>query len=535
MDVEGTRMTSTTDKSIDVKHYLRVLWRRKGIVLLSTLCVVCAAFIGLSFLPKQYESTVTLMIEERQPLARDLEAVLGGMRVPGGRYGADEERLGKLVGRIRSRPFLERVIRLLKIHEDPNLRAEADARRRARPEVSSEEIAIRLVVDRLKSRIQFRATGPGIYQIIVADYSPQNAQMLAKWISELFVDITTQNELQQFRTARDFGAEQLRVYEEQLHRSEEALRRLKGSIIQQGLASSMVQPLAREAARAGFTAGDDAIRDDPETLDLVRRIGAALRSDATDRLSVTSGELAPWPPGGTYATLRRDLLQHLEARARTVQPDATPEAQSAAARWAFARVDADVQSDMLRQLETAIESFRTHATAQPGDEVQIARLENDVNKSRQLLESFRAQMVAGDVSQAVETEKLGLQIEILDPAQLPLAAARPDRKKVLLAALLLGPLLGAGFAFLGETMDVTLRSLEDFRRLVSEPILCTTPLMQTLMPRPRGFRRYWVPASMAAVVILTVGFFVARNTVLQGLVRNGAPVRMVNPQDGEQP
>ena len=143
-------------------------------------------------------------------------------------------------------------------------------------------------------------------------------------------------------------------------------------------------------------------------------------------------------------------------------------------------------------------------------------------------------MVASDVTQAVETTTLGFRVEILDPAQLPLGPSRPERLKILVASLLIGPLLGGAVAFVGETTDATLRSLDDFRRLAPEPILCVTPLLSSLAPRPRGIRRYWVPAALASVVLLTASYFVARKTVLHDLALE-KPVQVVKPEQVVSP
>ena len=111
-----------------------------------------------------------------------------------------------------------------------------------------------------------------------------------------------------------------------------------------------------------------------------------------------------------------------------------------------------------------------------------------------MAENLRDQLVSTTTRQAMESADLGVLPKIYDPAKQPLVPSRPDRMKILLAALLLGPVLGAGLAFLGETTDATLRTLEDIRRVVPEPVLCTTPLLRKLQPRQRGLRRYWLPA-----------------------------------------
>ena len=66
------------DKPIDLRQYWRMIWRRLGLVLLCTITTLCAAFVTLFFVPKEYESQVTLMIEDSQLLSADLERVIGG-------------------------------------------------------------------------------------------------------------------------------------------------------------------------------------------------------------------------------------------------------------------------------------------------------------------------------------------------------------------------------------------------------------------------------------------------------------------------
>ena len=236
-------MTSSLDKAVNIKHYARVLWRRKGIVLLCSVLCVTSSLVALEFVPKIYESEVTLIIEDSQLLSNELEKVRGGIMETPNRYGLNEERMAKMVGRIRSRPFLERVVRILKMQEDPTIRARAanDLKKR-KSDVSAEEMAIRILVENLQARLRFGTSGQGIYKVTVADYSAENAQVLAKWISEIFVDASNQRNIDLLKSAHEFGAEQLRIYQQRLDRSEDALERYKQSWIQVELGQRTVQP-----------------------------------------------------------------------------------------------------------------------------------------------------------------------------------------------------------------------------------------------------------------------------------------------------
>lgn len=549
-------MTSSLDKAINIKHYLRVLWRRKGIIVLCAVLCFASTLVALEFVPKTFESQVTMMIEDSQLLSRELESVRGGIMESPNYYGLDEERMSKMIGRIRSRPFLERVIRILKMHEDPMIRSRAaDELKKRNSDVTLEEMSIRILVENLQSRLRFGSAGKGIYKIIVADYSPENAQLIARWISEIFVDASNQRNIELIRSAYEFGGEQLKIYEQRLRRSEETLERYRQSVIQRDLRQTSVRPdnlifaealsrrvgdeaammrvrlkeYSEKAAATGMLDDAIAILATPGVRDLSSRLQTTLKNEVMNRLGEPSGDLNAWPPPGTYSNIRRTLLDEVELETSTRYPGATSDDVASIAKYLFTRLDLEAQELAVEQLTASIEASKARVESTPGGEIELARLEADVETNRRLLQSFQSQMVASDVSRAVEITKLGMQIEILDPANRPLSPSHPNRAKILLASLLLGPLIGAGMAFVGEAADSTLRTLDDFARVVPEPILGATPLLGRLTVRRRWIRRHWVPASVALVVLLATTIFVFRDQLLAHVWTKGTPVKVVSP------
>jgi len=270
---------------------------------------------------------------------------MGGSGLSSGDYRADEARLSKLVGRVKSRPFLERVVKILRMEEDPTVRAQAAELQKNYPEQSIDELAVRILVRRLGGRIQFGSAGPGIFRIIVSDYSPENAQLLAKWISELFVDVTIQTALDQIRSAREFGAEQLHIYEEELTRSEEALERHKGSLIEENFAQNVVRagnlmaaeallrrmkeeaatleslakPISRAATQAGLTGTEGRITEGSDIREPTERLYASLEKAVRDRLAVEAAvDPLAWPPQGRVENLWRQLYRALEIQVESL-------------------------------------------------------------------------------------------------------------------------------------------------------------------------------------------------------------------------
>ncbi len=542
------------DKTIDIRHYVSIVWRRKWIILLCLVTTLCATVIAMTFMPSEYESTVTITMEESRALSRDLEALMGGVMQTATHRGINEERLAKLAGRVRSRPFLERVIRLLNMHNDPLIRERAAALAAEYPNVDTEEMAIRLLVKNLESRIRFGSAGTGIYRIIVADYSAQNAQILAQWISQIFADISSQETLERIQEARDFGTEQLRIYEERLRRSEQRLEAYRQSMIEQSLTQSAVRgenlvqaeallrkiedevalaekridPYLRSLVNQGISIQQVPMFQDAQIRTLARNLTTSMRNEVLDRLAGQTPATTDWPPV-EYGTQRRDLLRQIERATSRQYPEAGPDLVSALTRYTFSRLDWEAQQETANMLSSAIAAFRQRIESSPGGEIQLTRLENEVENNRRLLQSFEAQMVASDLSTAVNMMKLGLNIEILDPAQVPLEPSRPNRPKILMASLALGGLLGLGFAFVGETLDPVLRSLDDFKRVAPEPILGTTPLMGQLISHRSWLRRHWVWLVLVLVLGLTGAFFLIRSNILRDIAVKGVPIQIEQP------
>lgn len=551
--------TPSLDRTIDLRHYLMILWRRKGLVILSSVTVFCSALIALRFMPNEYEAQVTLIFPERQTLVRPLEQVMGDRSSSGRASEVEEAQIANLMARIQSRAFLEKVAGFLKMTENPGIRAAAAAYRAKHPGAESEDFAMRLVVQRLQSRIRFAVVGPGIYRVIVRDTNPESARDLAKYVSELYLDHARAAAADQFLAQHEFVRDQLAKYEGDLRNAENALKRYEESMIGESFSGTVraenlktaealhrrvkkgaedreLQERVRSRGLSGLGLAPvdaDPLCERPTVRELAGKMKSALEDAIDDILAMSgggtgAGESSNWPPV-QYVAVQRELLALLGSEARERAPQSTEKVNQELAEYTFTRIDAQLQEDCANQLEQSIEGFRRQAQGKPADDMELQRLQAEVLKNREWLKNYKDQMIASTTRQSMEAADLGVLLKILDPAKLPLTPSRPDRMKILLAALLLGPVLGAGLAFLGETTDATLRTLEDIRRVVPEPVLCTTPLLRKLQPRQRGLRRYWLPAAVSGVLVLTLLVFIASFTVLRGLA-TGRSTNVVVPE-----
>lgn len=544
-------MTSSTDGTIDLRYYFRILWLRKGILLLCTITVICTTVITMTLMPETYESSITVLITGRRPLAAELEGLIGGRtRTPD--FREEKRQLAELQARIRSYPFLERVISRLQMDRDPVIREKAVEEQRKRPEIPVEEMAVRLVIDKLRPGIRVSAKD-GTYTVVASAYSAENSFRLANTIGQVLDETRKQTASALLKSAQTFGVENLRLYEQRFRAAVDSLEAFKGELIRLGLEQGVVNSdnlaranhleqliqsdLAEAKGRVAAVSDADhlarhvsALSEDGEISGIGERLRTALTGAITDQLSVANSTEPPsWPPNGGYSSLRRELLRRLRTRAAQKLPNMSSEQIDQIATFAFLQEDVDATSAAAASLAESIQSFKLRAQSQPVHEMELARLESEVDMYRKLLDTFRAQTVAADINQSVGLTSLAERLEIVSPAKIPFEPSRPNKIKLMIAAFILGPAIGAAAAFLSLLVDPTSRSLDEFSRIVPEPVLGTIPLLRTLKPRHRGLRRYWVPAAVGSVLLMTAAFFVFKSSLERNLTDLGRPIRIVEP------
>ncbi|NNF07445.1 MAG: hypothetical protein HKN21_11840 [Candidatus Eisenbacteria bacterium] len=550
-------MASKLDSQVDLKHYFRVLWRRKSLVLLATVAVFCTALIALQLLPSQYQSSAVLSVQERDRFARGFEELMGGGRATQRAYNYDEMRQAQIISDITSRPFLEDVVRVLKMHEDPTLLERAKKDSDKHPQLTVEEIAIRTLVSGLQSRIQVRGVGPGLYRFTVRDYDPGTSKLLAHWISELFIDSSTKREIQRIEAQKNVAEEQLRIREDEVAAKAEALQIYRERLIGQALEENPVTgrnlrsaelryddlasdeatirariPARRRAAVAdGFPTTDARLSNDPEVMGLAKGLREALHAFSLGQLGSNQTSAGVLALQEKLSQARSQLYRTLEERSQTLYGDSGQD-WSKMADLVFAQLDAKAHGEAARSLRIFIRDYKSRIQSEPAHEIELARLEKELLQSENSLKAFKEQLIASEVQTIVSASDLGLRIEIVDPAQLPLKASFPNRTKILTLALLMGPLIGIGFGFLNEFLDPTLRNLEDIQRIAPEPVLGTLPLLENVIPVHSGLRKRWVPVTLAGVVLVTVAFFATREMLFPDLGTPKEAVEAVEPVEG---
>ncbi|HVP40136.1 MAG TPA: Wzz/FepE/Etk N-terminal domain-containing protein [Candidatus Saccharimonadales bacterium] len=545
-------------RHIDPRIYLRILWKRKALWLLPPAVILCTVAIGINVVPPVYEARTKIYYEDRPNLTRQLQELTG---MAGQGYSRTEElttqRMMDITAKIRSRPFLEQVVRLLRLNEDPGAQSEGRRIHDRHPEIAQDEAVMQILVENLRMRLAVEPGGANVFSIVARDNYPRNAQLLSKWVSQQFVDGVVRGQMSQIRAAGNFSEEQLSIYERKLRASEDALRSFQETMLGRQLASNPVSEKSRDQARSLVRAAESELSDldlrmgnfDPAIRALLRQDPALLRSgrlktlgEDLDRAEIDLGlllldklpsDLSVSAQKDRVGRARQDAYDALTAAVAARHGNLSEDDQRAARDAFYAQMQVNSIRARRDKLQKSLDDYERNYRQAPREQLELDRLRQDVATNRALLEAFRNQSTGSRISEAVESTSLGMRVEVLEQADRPLEPVSPNGPRVFAMALLLGPLLGFGVVFLTEYLDTSFRTIEEVESELGLPVLGT-------MPRPvaeKGLlpvRRRWIPITVTAMVAVTAAFFVLKLTLFPDLGRFHHTARAQEPPSSTQ-
>jgi succinoglycan biosynthesis transport protein ExoP len=147
--------------------------------------------------------------------------------------------------------------------------------------------------------------------------------------------------------------------------------------------------------------------------------------------------------------------------------------------------------------------YQARVEAAPQVERQYTALTRDYENAKRTYNDLLSKVMEARVSQGLEEKRQGERFTIIDPAALPESPFKPNRPAILLVGVVLALGAGVGAAAARESMDHSLKSLEDFWALTDVPVLGQFPLIVSQEEsRSRRLRRAaWVGAGVATAAV----------------------------------
>jgi tyrosine-protein kinase Etk/Wzc len=123
------------------------------------------------------------------------------------------------------------------------------------------------------------------------------------------------------------------------------------------------------------------------------------------------------------------------------------------------------------ELKDQIASMEKQIKGMSGEELEYARLAREVDVNKKLYAMLKEKL---EETRITEAEKAP-DVSMVNPALMPGSPISGNKLMGLMAGMMLGLVLGLSFAFLFETLDTSIGTIEDVENVVKLPVLGVVP------------------------------------------------------------
>ncbi len=406
-----------------IMDYIEMILRRKQLFLYPFIITVFFVVVASFVLPKTYESTSVILIEEQNvinPLVSDL-AVSTSVA----------ERLRVLKEQILSWTSLTELVRRLNL--DANVRS---------------KLAYENLIKQIRKNIMVELKGPQIVMISYQGRNPEQVQLVAKTLTDIFIQQNVQSQTTETSVAVKFLEDQLKFYRRKIR--EDEIKGLQQKLNKLLIDSTPQHPLVKSLKERIAKLTADLNSDNPDL---------KIKSTTSSNHNMISYLL--------LNELRKNSGQQQDQSSDTMDTDMTSQPLSIDTLVGGSPLDTKVNEDIYGMLLKRLQTAR--------------------------------------ITEKLENFKEGTHFKIIDPPRLPLKPVKPNPIKFLMLGIFLGAGVGYGFIYLAQMLDTSFSNINEAKEHLKYPILgaiSTIILEHEFNRRKRGAR--FIYALMAIFFILIV-------------------------------
>lgn len=512
---------------LDIPYALAALRRRLWYVALPFFLVATGTIVYCIKAPRIYQSSTLLLVQEQEVPADYVRPTV---------TSDTRSRLNVLQEQVLSRPRLEEIIKRHNLY--------ADIRERFTMFDAVEEMRKNVTVTIKDPGDRYRAA-PAAFEISYEGENALKVKEVTAAIATLFIEDNMKlRESQAVGTSQFLDREMERMREE-LRKKEEQVREFKekhmgllpeqmesnyrilGQLQQQldSINVSLQQTEDRKVmlrtqlgtletvrASSGGTLGQTAVSGPSLTggLDQLRQALETLKSRYTDthpdivrlKATIEKMEQEQAAPGGALP----DAGQKNAASAPT-QAERLLQAHRDDLSAQMGLIDRQLRGlgEDKKKVEAQIRQYRERIESGPEIEQMFVDLSRGYEEANENYQSLLQKKLQADLAENLERTQKGEQFVILEYANLPQKAIKPNVWKVLSMGLMLSLGAGLGLAFLREYLDPTFWRSKDVESIAQIPVLVSIPIVSTKGEhRMRILKRIGTAgalASMASVLL----------------------------------
>jgi polysaccharide biosynthesis transport protein len=497
-------------------RYWRAINRNKYRIAALVLAVGVLAALFAQSLPHVYRASATLLIEANKQKVVSIEEVYNVAA------GMNREYYETQFEILKSRELAASLVRKLKLAEHPAL----DPRQQAAPfwrqwlppgfvdggpaptAQAVEQQVIRAVQAGLSAQL---VRNSQVVRLGFDSTDPHLAAQVPNALAELYIDADLQARMQMTQRAMTFINGQAGELRKKLKESEDTLQGFRDreriidakGLVQSGV-SRQVEDLTRQLSDAR------ARRSEAETV--YNQVTSALKSGtiALDTLPAIQKQ----PLVLRYREAETDAEKRLNEASKRYGAEhpkmIAAESELKSARENLRRQIVSVTQTVTRELEVAraneqavdraLSAAKSDMANLNRKEFQLASLERDVQTNRQLYEMFIQRLKETNISENMQTANA----RIIDPAVAPQTPSGPNKRGIVLVALLGALLAAVALAFLIERLDNTVKTSHEVEQRLATPSLGVVPF--TRVKRGQQLERVFLdePQTSVAEAIRTI-------------------------------
>lgn len=464
------------DSSIpDYKKYLKLVLRRKELFTLLALLIITAVFITSFLLPKKYESTSTVFIENNVVS----EMVKGITVTP-----SMEDTIKVLTYAITSRSLLTKVVDALGMNPGKN---EAD---------------LEGLIQKLQANTQVKLKDKHLFTISFTDQNPYVARNFVNTLVSVYIEQNMSSKRGESYDATKFLSEQIATFNSKLEKAESEVnnyKRDKGGII-----SIDEGRLFQEISIAQQKLYDLELRR--HQLEGMRQITRKTNDPLLSKLSILQKKLddllvqytESFPDvvqvKGDIETVQEQLKGRRGTEDQTLDPQEV------------AKIESEIAAIKVNEagLHRNIASNKALLQNIPAAKAGLEKLELQKQNQKNIYEQLFARQGQSEVSRQMEVQEKSTTFRVVDPAILPVKPTSPNRLKIMLLGIVGGIASSFGLLLLLDQLDGSVKDVE-FVKGLGAPLLAIIPKMQhpvlVIRERRKSFS-FFLVAGLYFLVIL---------------------------------
>lgn len=472
-------------KQFTLQDYLDILLRRWWLIVISFI-ITAVIIIPIGFkLPKKYLSSTLILVEKQQIPSEYIKTTVG----------VDiAERMQTISQQIMSRSLLEKVITALNVYgtsKDP----------------------MDLKMEKLRKNIDIQVKGKNAFTISFKGDDPEMVMKVVNTLTSIFIDENLKIREQQAAGTSEFLEGELKSIKDKLESREKALKEYKTKYIGELPEQIQSNLAALNRFQLELQTTTEALRSAEDRMILTQR-------HAEDRKKELQSQVEMNPLQNRLDAMRIELT-NLQTRYTDKYPDIprlkreikeTEEKlkneMESKKEEPTARINMDLlYQNILNQLknieieiftlkerqksileQTKIYQQRVEGT--PSREQQLITLNRDYENLQKNYNSLLNRKLEAQLSENLEKRQKGERFRVVDPANLPQVPYWPDKKIILLIAVMAGAGVGFGLVFVLELMKLGFKKPQEVEDAIGLPVFVTIPNFSLFNENAGGFKGF---------------------------------------------